>query len=292
MTERLHQWRLQFMDNSTRIIVSLSTIPPRFTAIGNTLYTLLSQSTPPDDIELYIPRSYRRFGEHAFCVPETPEGIKVKVIDHDYGPATKVLPCAENYRGTNTRIIYCDDDRLYSPFWLQQILKTTYQRSKDCVCNFGYRFEWNKINYKTNKSFTPHAKRLRGLYKIPYYLSKAIFQIRHKTTVRSLKHHHFGSSGYVDIALGFGGVSVSPDFFDESAKIIPKILWTVDDVWLSGHIANKGIGIWLDQFGMYMPLSLADEVEPLYLANIDGADRNQADLACIEYFKETYGIWK
>jgi len=81
-----------------QIIISLSTIPTRFSLVGETLQCLLGQSIKADKIELWIPRSYRRFPDHVFCIPDVPDGITVKVSEEDLGPATKVLPCAKNYR--------------------------------------------------------------------------------------------------------------------------------------------------------------------------------------------------
>jgi len=78
-----------------KVVVSLSTIPPRFDKIGEALQCILKQDRAADEIHLYIPKCYRRFPEHAFCLPAVPDGVLVKVVDDDLGPATKVLPCAK-----------------------------------------------------------------------------------------------------------------------------------------------------------------------------------------------------
>ena len=54
----------------------------------------------------------------------------------------------------------------------------------------------------------------------------------------------FRSGGYVAIGEGYGGFMVKPQFFDKTMWDIPPVMWTVDDVWLSGHLDSKGIGIW------------------------------------------------
>ena len=43
------------------LIISLSSIPPRFPKIGETLGCLLNQTVKADRILLHIPQSYRRF---------------------------------------------------------------------------------------------------------------------------------------------------------------------------------------------------------------------------------------
>ena len=101
-----------------KVILSLSTIPPRFGMLGASLNSLLNQDRKADEIHVYIPKVYRRFPEHNFFKPNVPDGLTLKIVDYDYGPATKILPCALEYRGTNTRIIYGDDDRFADTSWL------------------------------------------------------------------------------------------------------------------------------------------------------------------------------
>ncbi len=280
------------MNSSTQIVVSLTTIPPRFSTVSNILDSLLSQSIRPHRIELYIPKTYRRFSEHAFCTPQTPDGITVNVIENDLGPATKVLPCAKRYKGTDTRIVYCDDDRLCPRNWLKLMLESTAERPKDCIVNQG----WDLAHYdrmSKGQRPLPRAKRRRGIQNFPYWISRAIFQARYRTTRRPLRRP-FISDGYVDIAAGFGGVSVSPDFFDDAAFEIPRVLWAVDDIWLSGHLARNGIGIWANAKGALVSPEysiFSFSAEPLHTANLDGKDTHNANLACIDYFRENYGVW-
>ena len=98
--------------------------------------------------------------------------------------------------------------------------------------------------------------------------------------------------GRVDICKGYGGVLVRPHFFDRAAFDIPDLLWTVDDIWLSGRLALAGVPIW--------KVANADDAVKTDLADVDAlvdyvyADhrREQANVACIRYFQETYGIWR
>ncbi len=126
----------------TQVVVSLSTIPPRFPFIGQTLQSLLNQSIRPDRIEVWIPRFYRRFPEHAFCIPDVPDGVTIELVDEDLGPATKVLHCARKYRGTDTRIIYVDDDRLYWNHFLETRLEAAVKRPNMCIGATGADVEF------------------------------------------------------------------------------------------------------------------------------------------------------
>ena len=106
-----------------KVILSLSTIPPRFGMLGASLNSLINQNRKADEIHVYIPKVYRRFPEHNFFKPNVPDGVTLKIVDYDYGPATKILQCALEYRGTNTRIIYGDDDRFADISLLDKIMQ-------------------------------------------------------------------------------------------------------------------------------------------------------------------------
>ena len=98
-------------------------------------------------------------------------------------------------------------------------------------------------------------------------------------------------AGYVDILQGLGGAVVRPDFLDDAAYNIPEVLWTVDDVWLSGILAKNSVPIWLPK-GLKMPAySDASAVDSLYRSTIEGADRSEANRRCIAYMQERFGVW-
>ena len=52
-----------------KVILSLSTIPPRFGMLGASLNSLINQSRKADEIHVYIPKVYRRLPEHNFFKP-------------------------------------------------------------------------------------------------------------------------------------------------------------------------------------------------------------------------------
>jgi hypothetical protein len=98
--------------------------------------------------------------------------------------------------------------------------------------------------------------------------------------------------GPVDICQGFGGTLVRPDFFGPEVFDIPDLLWTVDDIWLSGHLATRGVTI-----RQVSPRKMCEKTE---MASVDALthyehdnhDRIAADLACVEYFRKKHGIWR
>ena len=276
-----------------KVILSLSTIPPRFGMLGMSLNSLINQKRKADEIHVYIPKTYKRFPEHNFCIPDVPEGVSVKIIDHDYGPATKALPCAKAYRGTNTRIIYGDDDRFADTSWLDNMLKCSDERPEDVIVSSGMTLQNYGLKLK-NQNFFPRAKRAKVKYDFEY-LARRLVQKFFETTTSKPRikpaRCNYSSSGYVDIALGVGGVSVRADFFDESFFEIPEILWPDDDIWLSGNYLRQGRGIWASNKIRFPVDSGASNTNGLAFSIINGKDRNKTALDGILYMQELYDIW-
>ena len=276
-----------------KVILSLSTIPPRFGMLGMSLNSLINQKRKADEIHVYIPKTYKRFPEHNFCIPDVPEGVSVKIIDYDYGPATKALPCAKAYRGTNTRIIYGDDDRFADTSWLDNMLKCSDERPEDVIVSSGMTLQNYGLMLK-NQNFLPRAKRAKVKYDFEYLARRLVQKFFETTTSKSRikpARCNYSSSGYVDIALGVGGVSVRADFFDESFFEIPEILWPDDDIWLSGNYLRQGRGIWASNKIRFPVDSGASNTSGLAFSIINGKDRNKTALDGILYMQELYDIW-
>ncbi len=276
-----------------KVILSMSTIPPRFGAIGESLNALLNQRKQADEIHVYVPRHYKRFPEHVFKIPDVPDGVMVKVLDEDYGPATKVLPCARLNRGTQTRIVYGDDDRFCDHYWLETLLAASTRRPNDVIVSAGmtlknYEMEGGKT------TFLPRAERKKVRTDYQYLaarLQQKALEILKGSKRQKPARRHYEKAGYVDFALGLGGVSVHPDFFDDICYDIPPVLWAVDDVWLSGNYTRQGIGIWADDAVKMPTETSAAHTASLASSVNDGHDRWAADRGCISYMQEKYDIW-
>ncbi|MBS8226762.1 hypothetical protein [Vannielia litorea] len=103
--------------------------------------------------------------------------------------------------------------------------------------------------------------------------------------------NRFSTSGFTDVFEGVGGVMVRPRFFDEDAFNIPDIMWTVDDVWLSGICVKNGYRPWAVAGASRFTYSEARHVDALNQSVIEGADRYEANRLCAQYMKDAYGIW-
>lgn len=277
-----------------KVILSLSTIPPRFGMLGSSLNSLINQKRRADEIHVYIPKVYRRFPEHNFCMPDVPEGVSIKIIDQDYGPATKVLPCALENRSTNARIVYCDDDRFAHASWLDEIMRCSSERPEDVIVSSGMTLQDYGLTEK-NQRLIPRAKIKKVKYDVDYitkrFSQKFLQIITNRPQIKPARSC-YDSSGYVDFAMGVGGVSVRSDFFDDIFFKIPDVLWSVDDIWLSGNFKRLSRNIWASK-KIKIPVGTdASNISSLARSVIQGHDRYKADRACISYMKDTYGIWQ
>lgn len=214
--------------------------------------------------------------------------------DDDLGPATKVLPAARAWRGQDVALVYVDDDRVFSEDWARRCLASGKDHPGAAICGAGFSIH-QRYGHATGLA-EPQAVAAVDPDVQPGFLMNRIlrFFAPRGTRVAAMKAswQRFDRSGHVDIAEGYGGVMVRPDFFDDAAFSIPPVLWTVDDIWLSGMLTRRGIPIWADRelFRIREVIDTSTHF-PLYKAVIEGADRNQANRACIDYMRETYGIW-
>jgi len=274
------------------LIVTLSAVPPRFSRIGQTLDSLVAQSGV-DRILLYIPKTYRRFPEWDGHLPDVPDGVEIRQIDEDYGPATKILCAARDFRGQDVDLLFCDDDHVYAPGWARRFLAHKARHPGCVIAEAG----WQSGEYAEGGGARDRRPRAVRRWRI----TDLGFQLRYLwQDLRAGADRHrlpaparrvFKRSGYVDVFEGYAGVLVRPEHFDDAFYDIPPILWGVDDVWLSGMITLRGVPIWLEANVLDPRDSAAETHAPLAKSVVDGADRKTANRKGVDYFRETHGIW-
>ena len=275
------------------LIVSLSSIPSRFDKLRPTLDCLLDQTAQIDRIILYIPETYRRFPDWDGVLPDVPERVEIHRVPRDMGPATKVLYAAQEFRGQDVNLLLCDDDRRYKPGWAQAFLDAQKDHPNDCIAIAGFEAD----RYGQSKMLDrpqPRAVRRSRTWDLKFQAKMVwefLFPPVDRKYLREPTRVTFKSSGYVDCFEGFGGALMKPDFFDDSSFDIPEVIWAVDDVWLSGCLAVKGVRIWAladEHDTQHTPAGVYDA---LHKATIEGADRDDANSACIKHFQDTHGVW-
>ncbi len=277
----------------SRLVISLSAIPPRFEKVWQTLETLVAQSAETEAVLLYIPEAYRRFPEWNGKVPGVPAGVEIRRIDQDWGPATKVLAAAREFRGQDVDILFCDDDRWYPPGWAQRFVDVKARHPGCVIAHLGMEAHWVEPGGEA-RDLQPRGVRRWRITDVEFQLRHLLQDLRYwrsdaprsRLTRRILKR-----SGYMDIFEGCAGVLVRPEHFDEAAYDIPPVLWSVDDVWLSGMIGRMGVPIWVEG-NIHEPEDTeAEDQAPLHAFATEGAGRDEANRQAVRYMRETYGIW-
>lgn len=260
--------------STQKVIVSLTTIPPRMDKVTDTLNSLLQQTRTPDQIILNIPRTYRRSSYTYSSLPSVPAGVDIAVSDQDYGPATKLLPTLKHFKGQDVAIAFCDDDRIYPKSWLSNLLDNSVRHPDECITVSGGLITQIEDYYRFINR--PNPQFLAPLY-------RRIYSFRKRRPV---------PGGVVDILGGFGGVLVRPDYFDDAVFAIRDEFITLDDTWISGHLARKGIPIRVAEGAEIPSARDVADVSSLKDFKTGAMNQNAIDVACIRYFRETYGIWQ
>lgn len=258
------------------LVVTLSSIPPRFSGLGPTLKSLLRQKAPPDEVRLYLPRHYRRFPDWDGSLPAVPDGVRIVSTDLDLGPATKILPAVQDFRGQDLELLLCDDDRLYDPLWTSRFLAARQAHPGAVIVEAGGFVPGH------DGGLQPRAQLRRKNWR--YRLLRA-------ATLGLMKPHPWLRSGHVDVLKGYGGAMLRPAFMPDSAFDIPELLWTVDDPWLSGNLALNGVPIWLNAAGRVPGERRIARRHALLDFALQGKGRGDANGACYDWFRKNLGVW-
>ena len=94
----------------------------------------------------------------------------------------------------------------------------------------------------------------------------------------------------VDIAQGFAGVMLRPDWLDDTALEPSPEAWAVDDIWLSAQYARLGREV-LEVPGLRDLATPLAEPGRLQDALIDGASRAEANRKLARELAREYRIW-
>lgn len=258
------------------LVVTLSSIPPRFSGLGPTLKSLLRQKAPPDEVRLYLPRHYRRFPDWDGSLPAVPDGVRIVSTEVDLGPATKILPAVQDFRGQDVELLLCDDDRLYDPLWTSRFLAARQAHPGAVIVEAGGFVPGH------DGGLQPRAQLRRKNWR--YRLLRA-------ATLGLMKPHPWLRSGHVDVLKGYGGAMLQPAFMPDSAFDIPELLWTVDDPWLSGNLALNGVPIWLNAAGRVPGERRIARRHALLDFALQGKGRGDANGACYDWFRKNLGVW-
>ena len=274
----------------TMLVVSITSIPSRFQRISTTLNSILHQSVRIDKVCVYIPKHYQRFPEYDGHLPDVPDGVEVRRVEQDLGPASKILHAVSEFRQSpGTLIIYGDDDRCYPSNWAAQLTAAARQHPDTAICRSGFDVQSRGIDVDEVPQRQPRARAQKFRWS---YRAQRLQQIVRERSLkaRGPKPARY-SSGYVDIMEGFQGVLVKPRFFDDAVFQIPQVCRPVDDIWLSATMARNQIPIWLDYNIAAGTHTDSHYCDPLCSSTFGGLGRLDLDRAAIEHCQNTYGVW-
>ena len=259
----------------TKNIISLTAIPSRFDGLLPTLTSLKNQTADIDQIILYIPKEYRRDKFNPYTMPKLPDWCALRILDMDYGPATKILGAVKEFENQGARLLYCDDDRIYHPNWAEELIKKSEENPEKAICAYG-------ASLADFISFNQKKRSKDWKYRLKRAASFGLWKPKGKKI-----------GGDTAFAMGFAGVLVKPQFFTSEVFDIPEKIWAVDDIWLSGMLAKNNIGIITLNDGQALSDHNAENrVDELRKATLEGLSRHHANKACFDYFRDTYGIWQ
>ena len=195
----------------------MTTLPSRIDRIAPTIKSLLNQSVAPEAIRLNVPAVSRR-EQRPYVVPDWLRQLPAVTICpcDDYGPSTKLIPALLASR-PDQRLIVVDDDRIYHPLFVEEMVRHAEEHPGVAVVGSG----WDAPDDLVDRPSTLMAT-LRGQAPVP------------------LKCTRVSRAGRdVDIMQGLSGYLVEPRFFDRAALVdyraAPPAAVFVDDVWISAH---------------------------------------------------------
>lgn len=270
-----------------QIVVTFTTIPPRFSNLGAKFRSLEKQAVKPDRVQLTIPKNYRRFPGERPSLPSIPDWVEVFESDVDYGPATKLLPAAQRWAGTGADLLLCDDDRLQDKDWVFRLKNAREARPKDIICERGWNIQ-DRMGVFQKKPKTPRAELHETGGKSLQYRLKRVGSLNLLHPPRQV----YKTAGYVDVFEGFLGALIPESAIPMSAFDIPDIIWTVDDVWLSGMATLKNTYVWAHD--MKRPVysdAKIDKIAALRHHVENGVGRDDADKIAIEHLRREFGVW-
>lgn len=121
-----------------RLIISLTTHPPRIRQVFATLESLCEQDLDAFDIHLYLSR---RDQEAIGSLPKSlrrlrHRGVKIVVTEADYRSYDKLLHALKAH--PQATIITADDDMLYPTDWARRLVEGARQHPGCVVCHRGH----------------------------------------------------------------------------------------------------------------------------------------------------------
>ncbi|SFL68431.1 hypothetical protein [Shimia aestuarii] len=208
----LQELDLRWQANETSdLIVSLTTIPSRISRLETVLKGLIDQSRPPKKIVLNVPDESLREDE-PYVIPEALSGLAFLEIrrGRDWGPATKLIPTLLD-AAPDQVIVVVDDDRIYPRDFLETFEKGMADHPNTALTMAGWVVPEDYLDRPTTI--------------LSNILQKPSAPVRGHRQRRLFP---------VDVFMGVFGYAVQPRFFDleelTDFSDTPRAAFLADDV--------------------------------------------------------------
>jgi hypothetical protein len=245
-----------------RVVVTLTTVPPRFRYLPRTLDSIRAQSRKPDRIVLNVPGDYLRFGPCRLedLAAAAGSGVEINLVPRDFGPATKLVGATfKDDLQPDDLLISIDDDRHYDAKLISRHLEANLADANSVKTEAGWEIE-ELSSFGYRKTLSP-----RGV--------------------------EFERDGYIDCLGGCCGVSLFKRHLDEDAREVPREALFVDDIFFSAYFAKKGVPIRVLKDGIDQLRTYAEVVAPLYWGK-EQERRRKLNQEAIGYFRDCWGVWR
>lgn len=212
--------------SKSRVVVTMTTIPPRVEYLKPTIMSLLDQSVRVDEIALNIPWKSRKGQRYQLpaWLSEIPI-VKIHRVPKDLGPGTKILPTLKR-ESKDTRVIAVDDDNIYASKMIEKLVQEFDKYDGKCaITNYGMKLSQSSHDHTALGDVKFH-------YRFPYRWDRIL--------------KCMSGAREVDFLQGCSGFLVTPKMFLKGVHDLnsgPSEAVNVDDMWLSGwlHLNNVEI---------------------------------------------------
>ena len=243
-----------------RVIVTLTTVPPRFPYLPRTLASLRAQSLKPDRIVINVPPQYMRFGPTPLeqLAAEAGSDVEINLVPRDFGPATKLVGMTfRDDLEPDDLLISIDDDRHYDRNLVARHVDANLKEEETVKTEAGWEIE-----------------------------QLSSFAYRKKLFPRGVE---FVEEGYIDCLGGCCGVSLFKRHIDEQIRDVPRQSVFVDDIFFSAYFARKDVPIRVLKGGIDQLRTYAEMVSPLFWGK--ELERRKLNEDAIRYFRDAWGVW-
>lgn len=137
------------------VIVSITSYEGRFDDLELSLYSILTQSLPPDRIILWLSDEYELATLPYGITKYIKNGLEIRFVK-DIGSYTKVIYALEEFE--NSIVVTADDDIIYPKDWLKKLYLSYAANPEDIQVHRAHRVKVADNNIMPYETWSRHAE--------------------------------------------------------------------------------------------------------------------------------------